>query len=228
MRGINVRAAVGVRICARGSRLLPLLTGGEVMKNILATASIASALLLSLPGTASAQDAPQEAPPDAPRPRYMVPLEQHTQPSYVPQSVALSGPRVIGDWEEGQDIPPGYHVSTRVRKGPVIAGAVVFGLLYLFSTLAAAIDSEVNSGSGGPLLVPAIGPFIQMGSTSDSIGTWALAVDGLAQTGGLALLIYGIAAPKTVLVRNDLGLRIEPRVIAVGRSGTGLGLVGSF
>lgn len=192
-----------------------------------ATVSLAAAAAFALPGAAAAQDEP----PQAPRQEYVAPLSQQTQPSYVPQSVALSGPRLITDWEEGEPVPPGYHPSTRIRKGPVITGAILFGVFYLFSTLAAAGGADSNPGGSNPeaaLWIPGIGPFIQMPGTSTALGTWLLAVDGAVQTAGLSLLIYGIASPKPVLVRNDLGLRLTPRPMALGRNGGGLGWVGSF
>ncbi len=196
------------------------------MRTIRSTAALVTALALAFPGAAAAQ----EAPPPPPR-EYTAPLFQQTQPSYVPQSVALSGPRVITDWEETEPVPPGYHPATRIRKGAVIAGAIVFGVFYLFSTAVAAGGSDAGGSSGNAeaaLWVPGIGPFIQMGSTTSAIGNWALALDGLAQTAGLALFVYGIASPRTVLVRNDLGLHVVPRVMALGHGGGGLGLVGSF
>jgi hypothetical protein len=193
------------------------------MKILRVTMGFAVVFALSLSGAAAAQ----EGPPG----EYVTPLQQQTQPSYVPQSVAMSGPRVINDWEEGEPIPPGYHPSTRIRRGPVISGAIIFGIFYLFSTLAAAVGSDVSSGSSNPvaaLWVPGIGPFIQMGSTSSATGNWVLALDGIAQSGGIALLVYGIAAPRSVLVRNDLGFHVMPRPMALGRNGGGFGLVGSF
>src|SRR5262245_26215914 len=58
--------------------------------------------------------------------QYPAPLSQTTQPSYVPQSVALSGPKQL-EYDEGQSVPPGYTPVEKKRKGPIIAGAVVLG-----------------------------------------------------------------------------------------------------
>jgi hypothetical protein len=145
----------------------------------------------------------------------------------------MSGPRLISDWEEGQPIPPGYHPDTRIRKGLVIAGGVIFGTMYFFSALAAAVGSDsAGPGQGNPeaaLWIPGVGPFIQMTSTSSATGNVFLALDGLCQAGGLAMAIYGLAAPKTVLVRNDLGgLHLTPMPMTFGRNGEGLGVVGTF
>src|SRR6185437_5385057 len=156
------------------------------MKISLAAAGLAAAVVFC-PALAHAQDDPQDPPQTLPplpqmqpAPEYTAPLFQKTQPSYVPQSVALSGPRVITDWEEGEAIPPGYHLSSRIRRGPVIAGAIVFGALYLLSTLVAAEGSSNDGNHEGALFIPAVGPFVQMGGTHDGAALWALAVDGLA------------------------------------------------
>ena len=175
------------------------------------------------------------APPvsaQAPNGEWVAPLYQRTQPTYVPQSVALSGPRVITDWDQGQPIPYGYHPSTRVRRGLIIGGAVTFGSLYLLTGLVAAGGSDSASYSGtsnqyGALWVPGIGPFIQMFNTSSAMGNYALAVDGAAQCAGLAMLIYGLASPRTVLVRDDLA---KPMIVPmkIGQDGYGMGVVGRF
>ena len=82
---------------------------------------VAALVLVPLP--AFAQYAPQYAPPPshAPTPNgeYVAPLQQQTQPMYVPQSVAISGPRQITTWQEGEPIPPGYHPVQRIRRGLV-------------------------------------------------------------------------------------------------------------
>jgi hypothetical protein len=160
-------------------------------------------------------------------PQYTTPLYQQTQPSYVPQSVALSGPREIKDWSEGEQIPPGYRPVERTRKGLIVGGAVTFGSLYLISALVASAGSDSSQYNGGKneeaaLWVPAIGPFIQMAGTESSTGKLFLAIDGIGQTAGAAMLIVGLVSPKTVLVRNDLAeVRVTP-MLAKGTAGAGL------
>jgi len=203
-------------------------------------ASLTAAALLGASTLAAAQEPPPPAPsaPSAPPPpssaraangEYVAPLYQQTQPVYVPQSIALSGPAEF-TYEEGQPIPDGYHLATRTRRGPIVAGAVTFGTLYLFSAIAAAGSGDAHQGGTNPegaLYIPGIGPFIQLGSTTTQTGTVVLVADGLGQSLGLALLIYGIANPKNVLVRNDLG---KPMItpMRMGKDGYGLGLTGSF
>ncbi|MDB4939042.1 MAG: hypothetical protein JWP87_6014 [Labilithrix sp.] len=178
---------------------------------------------------------PSQPPPasaQAPNGEYIAPLQQPTQQVYMPQSVALSGPRVIKDYDEGEPIPPGYHAESRVRSGLVVGGAVTFGVLYLLSVLVGAAISDTNKAFGGKdngdfLYVPVAGPFLQMTRTESSSGNVTLAIDGIAQAAGATMLIVGITSPKTVLVRNDLGeVRVLP--MRMGDKGGGLGLVGTF
>jgi hypothetical protein len=178
---------------------------------------------------------PSQPPPasaQAPNGEYIAPLQQQTQQVYMPQSVALSGPRIIKDYEEGEPIPPGYHAETRVRSGLVVGGAVTFGVMYLLSVLVGAAISDTNKAIGGRetgdlLYVPVAGPFLQMTKTESSSGNVTLAIDGIAQAAGATMLIVGITSPKTVLVRNDLGeVRVMP--MRMGDKGGGLGLVGTF
>jgi hypothetical protein len=207
----------------------------------------AATALTSLP--AFAQDG--EAPPTCPqgytwdeasgrcqRPRagsYATPLQQMTQATYVPQSVAMSGPATLKDWHPGDPVPDGYHTAEKPRTGLIVGGAVTFGVLYLVSVMGAAIIHDANNNSYGgnhdnadALFVPGIGPFLQMGKTTTATGNVVNVIDGVAQCGGLAMLYIGLTSPRTVAVRNDLGM---PRLLPtpyIARDGGGLGLVGHF
>jgi hypothetical protein len=166
----------------------------------------------------------------APNGEYVAPLSQTTQPTYVPQSVALSGPRMIKDWEEGDPIPYGYHQETRLRKGKVIAGSILFGVTYLISAWTAAVGDDVADGGENEarwMVIPVLGPFLTMGETNSSAAQYMLALMGGAQAVGATLLITGLLYPKSVLVRNDLAsATVVP--MTIGMDGSGLGLVGRF
>jgi hypothetical protein len=163
----------------------------------------------------------------APNGEYVAPMSQTTQPTYVPQSVAMSGPRFIKDWEEGQPIPYGYHHETRVRKGLVITGSVVFGVLYLYSAFFAAVGSDAGTNKLGWMAVPVLGPFLETTETSSASLQYILVLDGLAQAAGVAMLIGGAMYPKHLLVRNDLAsMTVVP--MKIGMEGSGLGIVGRF
>lgn len=200
----------------------------------LAAAAAASVAVLASPAArAEGPTAPGYERQETPQ-NYPTPLSQTTQPSYVPQSVALSGPREIGDYEPGDPIPPGYRPVEKRRKGLIIGGAVTFGTLYLISALVAAGNADAtSSGRTNPaaaMWIPAVGPFIQMTKTDSAVANVFLAIDGLAQTAGVAMLVVGLTTPRTVLVRNDLGKSrptVRPVPLVAGGT-TGLGLVGTF
>jgi hypothetical protein len=173
------------------------------------------------------------APPSASAPNgeFVAPLSQTTQPTYLPQSVALSGPRMIRDWHDGDLIPWGYHREERVRKGEVISGTIVFGVAYLYSTFFAAVGSDAYGSSGesnklGWLYLPVLGPFLELTEFNSSTLDYFWIVDGLAQGLGAALMIHGMTTPRAVLVRNDLALSVTPAHL--GRDGTGLMMLGRF
>jgi hypothetical protein len=178
---------------------------------------------------------PNPTPPStaaAPNGEYVAPLAQQTQQVYVPQSVALSGPRMIKDWDDGQPIPPGYHRATRVRTGLVVGGALLFGIPYLLSAWSAAIGDDVTRGTNqsngaAALYIPILGPFITMGQTDSSSARYFLAVDGIAQSAGAFMFIYGLMAPRNVLVRNDLAL-LTVMPVKMGKDGQGVGFMGRF
>jgi hypothetical protein len=168
----------------------------------------------------------------APNGQYIAPLSQTTQPTYVPQSVALSGPRFIKDWHDGDQIPWGYHREERVRKGEIISGAIIFGVPYLYSTFIAAIGEDFSTTSGGSnpvgwLYLPVLGPFIELKNSDSATVNELLIIDGLAQGIGAALFIHGFNSPRPLLVRNDLAL-VTVTPTPIGKDGTGMMLMGTF
>jgi hypothetical protein len=68
-----------------------------------------------------------------------------------------------------------------------------------------------------------------MTQTSSAVGDVFLALDGLGQGLGAALVIYGLTSPQTVLRQDDYygRLHVVPQPLFFGRGG-GLGLTGSF
>ncbi len=224
----------------------------------LTSAVTAASLFLLASGPAWAQALPPTQPPSQPPPssqpppvsarapngEYVAPLQQQTQQIYVPQSVALSGPRVIKDYEEGDPIPPGYHADTQMKKGLVIGGAVTFGVMWLLSVIAGAAIDDTNKitssypsttttkssdKSGTFLYIPIAGPFLQMTRTDSATGNVFLAIDGVAQAAGATMLIVGLTSPKTVLIRNDLAeVRVTPMRLGENGHAQGFGLVGTF
>jgi hypothetical protein len=198
-------------------------------------------------GDPNAQQAPGQAPPPggyAPPPAgYAPPPAGYAPPpagyapapggAYYPPPggyAAPPGPRVIEDWDEGQPIPAGYYKSTKIRTGLVVAGAVTFGSLYLITALTGALISDVGGGGDGKLLlIPVAGPFCLLGAGAGATADLFLVLDGLAQAGGIAMFIAGLAAPRTVLKRNDVSkVTITPKPMTFGTHGSGFGFSGTF
>jgi hypothetical protein len=117
----------------------------------------------------------------------------------------------------GKPPPPGYHVESGIRRGPVIAGSIMFGTTYGLQVLiASAVDFEDDSEW---LLVPVLGSWVFMGRACDrgsDDGCSFLAIHGLTQTAGAVLLIYGLASKSKRYVRDDLGFQLAPVRIGTG------------
>ena len=84
--------------------------------------------------------------------------------------------------------------------------------MWLSSLIAGGVGVANNGKGFAPLFVPVVGPFIAVGSTaSTGAGTVWLVLDGLAQTGGVVLFAYGLAAQGEVpRARRDFSGRATP------------------
>jgi hypothetical protein len=187
---------------------------------------LTSALLIGLSlcavsSTAFADDDEDMPPPPpmmpaGPPPVYQAPLAQTTQGTYVPQSVALSGPEEITDNTEGRAAPAGYTAVQRSRKGLLIGGGVTLGVSYGISALTASIGEDIDSDDNevAALWIPVAGPFIQIANTDSATAKVFLVGLGAAQVAGAVMLYYGLTTKKTVFVRNDLvgSLGVGPMV----------------
>lgn len=179
---------------------------------------VLATLVLATVGVASAQDpyqAPYTDPPPPPPPLVPVP-----PPTYAPRNA----PRTL-DWEPGEPVPEGYHLTTQIRTGLVVGGAVVFGVTWFLNALVASIGIQA-----APLYIPIVGPFIAMGTfrSLQAVDAFFLALDGLTQAGGVAMFIVGLAVPRQQLVRNRYATApwILPMPMAFGNGGGGIGFVG--
>jgi hypothetical protein len=202
-------------------------TGSGVARR--ATVASATAFVLAftmVAGTARA-DEPVYAPPNVEvAPGVLVVEQGAARP-------AAAGPRVITDYEEGDPVPAGYHAAQRTRKGLLIGGAVTFGCFYFISLLVAAASTDAakadnRSSEVDALYIPAIGPFVQMARTSSATANVFLALDGIAQAGGVAMFVAGISMPKTVLVRDASTAPTFHLAPLLGRGSTGVAVLGTF
>jgi hypothetical protein len=118
--------------------------------------------------------------------------------------------------------PPQYRLER--RYGLMVAGACVFGVPEGLTGLAAGLTREWR------LAIPVAGPFIEMGSAindskSSPLALFAaalLAVDGLVQTAGVAMLVGGAATKKKVWVPRPFyfapsAIPGSAAIVAIGR-----------
>jgi hypothetical protein len=192
-------------------------------------------LVIALPLVALLH-APARADDDPPRPQpmplpvYPAPLSQTTQSTYVPQSVAMSGPEEIHNFDFSRPVPLGYTPIERTNKHLIVGGAVTFGVAYGLSAFVAAVGQDAGDNGHNEeaaMWIPVAGPFIQMGQTSSATGKFFLAGMGGAQLAGALMLYYGMSSRERVLVRNDLvgSLTVAPMA---GNGASGMALAGRF
>jgi hypothetical protein len=191
------------------------------------------AVMLPATRSAWADDPPPPRPlyqgPSGP-PVYVAPLSQQTQSTYVPQSVAMSGPAEINAVDDDRPAPDGYTPVLRKNKHLIVGGAVTFGVSYSISAFAAAVGDDANSNGHNEvaaLWIPVAGPFVQLADTNSSTGKFFLAGLGGAQLAGAIMLFYGMTTDKRVFVRNDLvgSLTVTPMA---GNGAQGMVLAGRF
>lgn len=196
----------------------------------IALPAVLLAALLATPVRAD-DEPPMPAPqPPYPQPMYPAPLTQTTQSTFVPQSVALSGPAEIEDFDFSRPVPLGYTPIARSNKHLIVAGAVTFGVVYSISLLTAAAGEDASDGgrnSVASLWIPVAGPFLQAGQTDSAFGKVFLFGAGGAQLAGALMLYYGMSSKQHVLVRNDLvgSLTVAP---LAGNGASGMAVAGRF
>jgi hypothetical protein len=159
----------------------------------------------------------------------------------APAPTPPPGPKELA-YSEGQEVPPGYRVEERMRRGLVIAGAVMTGVAWSLSvTGAVSANYEDNSGF---LMIPVFGPWLMLATggaddppcepidqelsiCQDNAGLRAILVlDGLVQTAGGIMFVWGMTSTSKRLVREDVAIDVVP--MRLGRDGHGLGVVGTF
>ncbi len=173
------------------------------------------------------QAPPGYGPPPAgyyPPPGYGQPPPGYGQPPpgyypppayYYPPPTAMM-PVLTLPYEDGDPIPQGFTVRSRANKSLVIAGSITFGVPYILSVLTAGTTLSADASNGAefaPLFVPVLGPFITIGTAhAEGAGTFWLVVDGLAQTGGMAMFIAGLVLEEKYLQRT-MQASLKPEVL---------------
>ena len=175
------------------------------------------------------QPYPQQ--PAQPPPYYPAQPESGTQPRYT------------------QFTRTPLRYESRPRRNLIIGGGLTLGLAYTVTAVLAAsyADSLYSydeythrnsiSSTGGsfgltsnlwPLYIPVLGPWIEMAylyGNGSGLGSTLLAIDGLVQAGGLAILIIGAVSRTRVAVYAKNSLTVSPLTLS---SGSGILVGGRF
>jgi hypothetical protein len=148
-----------------------------------------------------------------------------------------------GSFAPDADVPGGGHVESTRASGFLVAGGVLLGLAYLPS---AYIGAESHLGQDRALLVPVVGPWIDLATrpacappagsqlmpidpcTPETAARWALVTSGGLQGLGLILGVIGLPA-RAQIVGADRGAVKSARLsVSVVPDGNGAALVGAF
>jgi hypothetical protein len=200
---------------------------------------------------APAAPAPAAAPAAVPPGYMLVPIQPAPAPAQpdtrydvqYPQTRGALPPGMELPYEEGQPIPPGYHLVKQNRRGLIIAGSITTGVMWVFG-LMAAVGNDFKDNTG-LLVIPVVGPWALLATDTardKSCGTTAngidvcteskaglravLVLDGIVQTAGAAMFISGFAFPRARLIRNDVTVSFVPTTF--GNGGYGVGAIGRF
>lgn len=195
---------------------------------IASTAYVSTASAQPAPGLASAPSPAVEPPP--PRPVAPTQLERRDDRAEREYEIYWAA----RDWRDGDPAPPGYRLAERPWTGMIVGGAIPLGITYMLS-ITGATAADFKDGTGW-LLVPVIGPFINMAALphdrcdSYSCDTYSgtravLVLDGLTQATSLALVIIGMTSTRHRLVRDYESFGLRPAKLG---SGYGLAITRGF
>ena len=111
-------------------------------------------------------------------------------------------------YEDTLPIPPGYHLEERPTKSYLLMGGTIFGAAYvptLFVTAAVVGGRQPDAPRIATLAIPIAGPFVTIIRDKTGIpGGVVLVADGIAQTGGVLLLVAGLKIQEPVLVFDTI------------------------
>ena len=235
----QTRASVPAQ--ANFSQVSPVATGPASSNAPVPAPSTQPAAAAQVP--AAGMPAPQAAAPTVttlPGQPYLVvdPATGRAMPIITYGPMARPRPEVL-PYVEGAPGPRGYVLEEYHPRGLLIGGAVTLGVLYMISFTVASAN---NFGpANGWLAVPVIGPFgwlatrkspncnnsIDVTCNSDESGNrTVVALDGMGQAAGAAMLVAGLA------ITRKHWLLVDPQDVFVApytsSTGSGLNIFGRF
>jgi hypothetical protein len=163
-----------------------------------------------------------------------------------------------GSWQTGgasssvqpyrDHAPPGYRYEQHTSATPIVIGGLMLAIPY--ATGLGIAGAEDFSNASGWLAVPALGPWLALSGRSDPCDTakdaqefnsdvgncvaepfvrGMLVLDGVLQAAGTVVMIVGASSSEKRLVPSgERTARVVAMPQPVGRSGYGVGVLGSF
>jgi hypothetical protein len=128
----------------------------------------------------------------------------------VPRGAAVEAwPREIpaerdSAYDEERGVPPGYRVRSEPRRGPLLAGMIVFGSSYgIMAAVGAATSQESSSNDRyTALMIPVVGPMLVPVRDQDDRGSLILFGAG-PQMAGVAMMLLGALSERETLVPDS-------------------------
>jgi len=192
-------------------------------------------------GTVIPQAAPQTVTAMPGQPYVIVdPATGQQVPVFTYGPVLRQRPAVL-PYVQGSPAPRGYVLEEYHPRGLIIGGAVTLGVLYSIS-LSVAASNDFNRANGW-LAVPVVGPFGWLATRKtpicgsgqytytcnegdESSNRTMVALDGMGQVAGAAMLIAGLAITrKHWLLTEQQDIVVAPYTSS---SGSGLNILGRF
>lgn len=103
--------------------------------------------------------------------------------------------------------------TPRAESALAWSGASLFALTYLGSALAATTAYATPSGtdsSRAALWIPAVGPWVMLGSRGSAAQDTLVVLDGVAQAVGLTMFVYGLASSPVAVSVTPSAARGAP------------------
>jgi hypothetical protein len=136
-------------------------------------------------------------------------------------------------YDPDKGLPPGYRVVEQRRTTIAIAGASIFGGLWIASAIAGGVMEDggrYNGREGWPMYIPVLGPFITIGTYDVSAGgATPMVFVGLGQAIGVAMFIFGMATTEKIAKYQfeTAGVKWTPLAGPIENGGLA-GLTGTF
>ncbi len=141
-------------------------------------------------------------------------------------------PRVVAPPADVPIAPPPPEAPWEPSKGLLVAGLVTLPVAYGIGATVTGFCNLASCGSNAHdnyLLIPLVGPFVQMSVTQTAAGNVFVASEGLAQVAGAMMIASAYLFPVQRVDADERRHAVRWMVMPTGAAGrSGLSVVGAF